>query len=172
MAKGITMHRYSLVLLHSASLVLLFLGWTQDMLHISVSANFIVNIPLFSEQRSIMGTLQSLWESGNIFPFSLILFFGILIPLVKSAAIFVLLLRSDSSQRWYGFVAAISKWAMADVFAVSIFVAFIGAKSMQSTTAILEPGFYYFAAYVLLSIVVAMLVGKWLAKMERLPAGD
>ena len=49
---------------------------------------------------------------------------------------------------------------MADVFAVSILVAFLGANAMQNTKAVLEPGFYYFSAYVLLSGVVAMLCRK------------
>jgi hypothetical protein len=49
---------------------------------------------------------------------------------------------------------------MADVFAISIFVAFLGANAMESTKAFLQPGFYYFSAYVILSGVVAMLCGK------------
>ena len=51
-------------------------------------------------------------------------------------------------------VSLMSKWAMADVFAISIFIAFLGAKAMKNTTASLEPGFYYFTAYVLLSAVI------------------
>ena len=43
---------------------------------------------------------------------------------------------------------------MADVFAISIFIAFLGARAMKNTTASLEPGFYYFTAYVLLSAVL------------------
>jgi hypothetical protein len=34
---------------------------------------------------------------------------------------------------------------MADVFAISIFTAFLGANAMQNTEAQLQPGFYYFA---------------------------
>ena len=62
--------------------------------------------------------------------------------------------------KWQRFVSAISKWAMADVFAISIFVAFLGANAMESTKAILQPGFYYFAGYVILSGIVAMFCEK------------
>ncbi len=44
---------------------------------------------------------------------------------------------------------------MADVFAVSILVAFLGAGAMTNTTASLLPGFYYFTGYVLMSAAIA-----------------
>jgi paraquat-inducible protein A len=158
------MNRYILLFLHTASLVLLFFGWTLDMLQIDVSAEFIVSISLFNEKRSVIGTLQSLFDSANYFPFFLIFLFGIIVPVVKSTAIYYLLIAKNASGRWYSFVKAISKWAMADVYAISIFVAFLGARSMQNTKAALLPGFYYFAAYVLVSAVIAVLMGKFMAK--------
>lgn len=150
------MNRYFLLVLHIFSLVLLGFGWFLDMLHIDVSTHFLVDFNLFNEKRSVVGTLQSLWESANYWPFLLIFSFGILVPVVKSGLIFYLLLAKSPAPRWQCFVSAISKWAMADVFAISIFVAFMGANAMQNTRATLEPGFYYFSAYVLLSALVAM----------------
>ena len=157
-------NRLFLLFLHVISLVLLGFGWVLDMLYIKIdfSNSILINFKynLFNEKRSVVGTLQTLWEGGNYWPFLLILLFGIIIPLIKSAIIFYLLLRKDPLLKWYNFVSAISKWAMADVFAISIFVAFLGARAMQSTQAILEPGFYYFAGYVLLSGVISMLLGR------------
>jgi paraquat-inducible protein A len=154
------LNRFILLIAHIASLVLLGFGWVLDMLHIDISAEFILHFNLFNEKRSVLGTLQTLWDSGNWFPFLLIFLFGILIPLIKSGAIFYLLLAHKPNAKWYRFVSAISKWAMADVFAISIFVAFLGANAMQNTQATIEPGFYYFAAYVLLSGLVVMGLGK------------
>jgi uncharacterized paraquat-inducible protein A len=88
--------------------------------------------------------------------------FGIIVPLIKSCIIFYLILGKDPELKWQRFVSAISKWAMADVFAISIFVAFLGANAMESTKAYIQPGFYFFAGYVILSSVVAMLCGKLL----------
>ncbi len=153
-------NRWFLLLLHTASLVLLGFGWMLNMLHIKVDAHFIVNVHLFDETRSVLGTLQSLWNSGNYWPFLLIFLFGILVPLAKSGVIFYLLLAKNPRPGWYRFVSAISKWAMADVFAISIFVAFLGAGAMENTKANLEAGFYYFAGYVVLSAVIAVLLGK------------
>jgi paraquat-inducible protein A len=156
------MNRYILLGLHIASLILMGLGWVKDMLHIDVTTHFIVDFNLFNEKRSVLGTLQTLWQSGNYWPFFLIFLFGILVPVIKSGLIFYLLLAPFPSLKAYQFVSAISKWAMADVFAISIFVAFLGAKAMENTQATLEPGFYYFSAYVLLSAVISLLLQKML----------
>jgi len=156
------LNRRILLFLHTASLVLLYLGWTLDMLHIDISTHFIVKFNLFNEKRTVLGTLQTLWEGGNYWPFLLIFFFGIVVPLVKSGVIFYLLLAKQPNRAWITFVNAISKWAMADVFAISIFVAFLGANAMENTRAWLEPGFYYFSGYVLLSGLVALLTTKML----------
>ena len=152
------MNRGILLLLHIISLVLLAFGLVLGMLKIDVSANFFIDINFFNEKRSVLGTLQTLWESSNYLPFLLIFLFGIIVPLVKSAIIFFILLAKNVADKWLQLVGKISKWAMADVFAISIFIAFLGARAMRNTTAFLEPGFYYFTAYVLLSLVLGGLL--------------
>ena len=151
------MNRYILLVLHIASLVLLGFGLVADILHIDISVHYIVDFNLFSEKRSVLGMLEKLWNDRNYWPFTLIFLFGIIVPLIKSGLLFYILLAKNPDTKWQRFVSAISKWAMADVFAISIFVAFLGANAMQNTRAILQPGFYYFSGYVLLSGIVAML---------------
>ena len=152
------MNRGILLLLHIISLVLLAFGLVMDMLKIDVTANFFIDINLFNEKRSVLGTLQTLYKSSNYLSFLLIFLFGIIVPLVKSAIIFYILLAKNVADKWLQLVSKISKWAMADVFAISIFIAFLGARAMRNTTAFLEPGFYYFTAYVLLSLVLVGLL--------------
>jgi paraquat-inducible protein A len=154
------MNRILLLALHVISLVLLGFGWVLDMLHIDISTHLFIDIRLFNEKRSVIGTLQTLWEAGNYWPFLLLFLFGIIVPIVKSGIIFYLLILKNPDPKWYRFVSAISKWAMADVFAISIFVAFLGANAMENTKAYLEAGFYYFAGYVVLSGIISMLLGK------------
>ena len=152
------MNRYILLVLHIASLVLLGFGLVVDILHIDISVHYIVDFNLFSEKRSVLGMLEKLWNDRNYWPFSLIFLFGIIVPLLKSGLLFYILLAKNAVMKWQRFVSAISKWAMADVFAISIFVAFLGANAMQNTRAILQPGFYYFSGYVLFSFIgVALL---------------
>ena len=156
------MNRFVLLSLHIISLVLLGFGWVLNVLQIDISAHFFVDINLFNEKRSVFGMLEKLWKDANYWPFSLIFLFGIIVPVIKSGIIFYILLVKNPDTKWQRFVSAISKWAMADVFAISIFVAFLGANAMQNTKAVLEPGFYYFSGYVLLSGIVAILSDKLL----------
>ena len=161
--------KITLLLLHTVSLALLVPGLVKDMLEINISAHFFIELNLFNENKSILGTLSALWQSHNYFPYSLILLFGIIIPLVKSVLVFYLLITPKPRQDYYYLVTVISKWAMADVFAISIFTAFLGANAMLNTAAVLQPGFYFFAGYVLLSGLVSALLGKILQKQ---PAGN
>lgn len=163
------MNRWLLFFLHIASLVLLGFGWLLDMLTIRISADILIigRLELMEETRSVLGTLKNLWETHHIFPFILIGFFGIVIPLVKTYFIFrILLVPQKTAPLVRRFVNGISKWAMADVFAIGVFISFLAANSMDYTTAIIRPGFYYFAAYVLLSNCIVAFLPK--ADLEEL----
>jgi uncharacterized paraquat-inducible protein A len=135
-------------------------GLVLDILKIDITASFFVEINLFNESRSVFGTLRALWEAGAWLAFSLILLFGLIVPVAKSIIVFYILAGKNVSPSWYRAVSLSSKWAMADVFAISIFIAFLGANAMKYTTAVLEPGFYFFAAYVLLSAFIVGFLGK------------
>ncbi len=162
------MSRRLLLPLHFASLVLLGLGWWLDLLTIRISImtgiQAIGKIEVMNETRSVFGTLRNLWDTHNYFPFILIALFGIAVPLIKTYFIFrVLLLPAEKARALRRFVKAISKWAMADVFAISILVSFLAARAMDYTNAILQPGFYYFTAYALLSNFIVMFLPKPIA---------
>ena len=90
----------------------------------------------------MLSTLQTLWEGGNYLPFFLIFLFGIIVTFVKSGIVFYILLAKDLYGKWQKIVSLMSKWAMADVFAISIFIAFLGARAMKNTTVSLEPVFF------------------------------
>lgn len=154
------MNRYLLLVLHTGSLVLLGFGWLFNILQIDISISLFAKINLFNEKRSVLGMLEKLWTDKSYWPFVLIFTFGIIIPLLKSALLYYIIIIKNHDIKWRRLVSAISKWAMADVFAISIFVSFLGANAMQNTRATLEPGFYYFSGYVLLSGIVAMLCLK------------
>jgi paraquat-inducible protein A len=156
-----------LLILHIISLILLFFGLTLDMLQIDISAHFIIDLKLFQENKNIIGAIGTLWNSSNYLPFFLILLFGIIIPIVKAELVFYLLFSRRPRLRYLYWISYISKWAMADVFAISIFIAYLGANAMENTKAILLPGFYFFTAYVLLSGVVSLLLNKIIAQPSQ-----
>lgn len=157
------MSRWLIIALHTSSLVLLGLGWFLDLLtiRISITLPLLGGMDLMNETRSVYTTLKKLWETGNHFPFTLIFLFGIVVPLVKTFLIYRVVLLPDQAGLSRSLVNSISKWAMADVFAVSILVSFLAANALDYTTAFFGAGFYYFTAYVLLSNAIVMFLPKW-----------
>ena len=111
---------------------------------------------LFETTRSIIQTITNLVDSGNLFVAGLILFFSVMVPLIKGILLLTVFLskkHEKRQQKVYKFIRGISKWAMADVFVAGIFVAFLAARASKNMNAVIEPGFYFFTAYCILSLV-------------------
>lgn len=135
------------------SLALLWPGLTEPALTIRATIDmFGVERELTNETRSVVGAIRSLHESGNDFVAGLILLFSVLIPLAK--ALMALPVLFGTPARRAGLlrcVQAISKWSMADVFAVGMLIALLVAKGTANLSAVAGAGFYYFTAYCLVS---------------------
>ena len=142
------------VLLSIVSLAILWPGLVQPALTIKATMDmFGVTRELTNETRSVIGAVRSLHDSGDDFVAGLILLFSVLIPLTKAALLVPIFTARDRarSYRLYKFVQAISKWSMADVFAVGMLIALLVAKGTANLSAVAGPGFYCFTAYCLIS---------------------
>jgi uncharacterized paraquat-inducible protein A len=140
----------------AASFVALVPGLREPLITLTASVTLMGRtMELFRETRSILQTIQSLHDSGNDFVAGLILLFGLIVPIVKGGLLVTgLFLRPGTARRLIvGFARAISKWAMNDVFIVAVYVAFLSARATDSLDSKIEPGFYWFAAYCLLSLL-------------------
>ena len=136
------------------SVGLLIPGLQRPMLTITASMDIVgISRELFRQTQSVLEAVKSLHESGNDFVAGLILFFSITVPFLKIGAVAVMLVlrRAGTRYRLYLFVRSISKWAMADVFVVGVFIAMLAARATDNLDAVAESGFYYFAAYCLVS---------------------
>lgn len=149
-------------LLLIVSIALLIPGLMGELLTLRVS----ISVPLLgpqevlNETRSILGTIANLAENGNGFVAFLILFFSVIVPVTKAIlmAFVVLSPAKEGSKRIHQFVSIISKWSMADVFVVGIFIAFFSLKTNENMHATLGLGFYFFTAYCLVSILAVQLI--------------
>lgn len=140
--------------LSAVSLGLLWPGLVQPVLTIKATMEIFGNVrELSNETRSVVGAVQSLHAGGNDFVAGLILLFSICVPVLKAALLvpIVALRNAPAAYRVYAFVRTISKWSMADVFAVGMLIALLAAKGTANLEAIAGPGFYYFASYCLVS---------------------
>ena len=136
------------------SLALLLPGLTRPVLTITASVPVMGTLrEIFSQTQSIVEAVRSLHESGNTFVAGLILLFSILVPLTKAALLGVILATKRVAARYRLFllVRSISKWSMADVFAVGVFIALLAAKGTDNLDAAAGLGFYCFAGYCLVS---------------------
>lgn len=142
------------VLLTLVSLALLVPGLTSPVLTITASISSMgATREIFRQTQSIVEAVRRLHESGNTFVAGLILIFSILVPFVKALLLGVILTLRRPARRYrlYLFVRSISKWSMADVFAVGVFIAYLAAKATDNLDAVAGLGFFCFAGYCLVS---------------------
>jgi len=124
-------------------------------------------ISAFDKTRSIIGTAQELYTSKHVLVAVLILLFCVVVPVVKGLlAVGTLLPVSNKLKDNFMMIGnVLSKWSMADVFVVGIFVAYLAANGIQEEKGLvafdaqLGTGFYYFLIYCLLSIFATQLIG-------------
>lgn len=142
------------IALSLVSLALLWPGLVQPVLTIRATMEmFGTERVLSNETRSVIGAIRSLHNSGNNFVAGLILVFSVLVPLTKASLLVPIVAMRASSRRdaLYRFVQSISKWSMADVFAVGMLIALLAAKGTANLSAVAGIGFYCFASYCLVS---------------------
>jgi hypothetical protein len=117
-------------------------------------------LQVYTSTRSIWGTVESLATSGNLPVALLVVFFSLVIPLIKlllqATSLFLTQIGLHGPLLWLNSV--LSKWSMADVFVMGLLVAFLAGGAadqsgdMLTMHANLGVGFYYFLAYCLFSV--------------------
>ena len=152
--RGLSTRNWIAVGLTIVSLALLVPGLRSDALTITATMPLLKR-PLYEETQSIMRAARRLYDSRNYFVAGLVIFFSLVVPVIKVALLGVILAMKSPATRYrlYLFTRSMSKWAMADVFAVGVFIAFLAANALDNLDARLHPGYYYFVAYCLVSNV-------------------
>ncbi|MFT2091765.1 paraquat-inducible protein A [Paraglaciecola sp. 2405UD69-4] len=134
---------------------------------------------LINKELSIATTIEELWEDERVLVASLIFAFSVCIPLLKTLLVSMAYFMKNKAleKKLLGFVSAIGKWSMADVFVVAIFLAVMSTNHGDTTTSeqfnvfgfrialdissqtlsSIGEGFYYFTAYCLLSLFATQL---------------
>ncbi len=119
----------------------------------------------FSEQHSLAGAVFAFAAAGNWFLFTVTFLLTILFPLGKvgaCAALWLLAPRGGATaRRLAAWLAALSRWSMADVFIIALVV--LAVDGSLFTTADLHIGVLLFTAGVLLS--------TWAARRVQALAG-
>jgi hypothetical protein len=117
------------------------------------------------QNKSIMQLISLLYNSGSYIIAGIIVFFSLIFPITKLvSSIFVFLTPgSEFSRKAIIVIEKLGKWSMADVFVVSIFLAYFSFANMQTgvdTNATTLVGLYFFLAFVILSILSGVFLKK------------
>jgi hypothetical protein len=129
------------------------------------------SVDAFDKTQSIIGTARELYINGHRPVAVLIVLFSMVVPLVKALILLGMLLPvSRSVQRAMLWTSnAISKWSMADVFVIAIFIAFLAGNGIQENRGLVDfqatlgNGFWFFLGYCLVSIAGTQLLSAGLA---------
>ncbi len=144
------------------SLICLVPGLMQPILSLKIGAALplVGTLTLHESSQSILKTIETLNENNNALVAFLILLFSIIVPLFKAVSLLSVLLikKLRNHSRLHKFIALISKWSMADVFVVGVFIAFLSSQSNEALEAKLGTGFYWFLAYCLISIAASQVM--------------
>ena len=112
------------------------------------------------DTKSIASTVGQLFLTKNVFLALLIALFSIIFPVFKVSLMLIALAPALKRfrHRSIAIVHAIGRWSMADVFVVSVLVAFLAFSKDDLSDARIGLGLYYFAAYCILSLIAAHFV--------------
>lgn len=124
------------------------------------------SVSAFDKTQSIVGTAQELLSNGHVLVAVLIVLFSVIIPVAKGLMLLITLVLPPSLKRHRLMLVnnLVSKWSMADVFVIAIFIAFLAGNGMQENQGLvdfhahLENGFWFFLGYCLVSILATQLL--------------
>jgi uncharacterized paraquat-inducible protein A len=122
----------------------------------------------FDKTRSIIGTATELYSNGHLPVALLILIFSVGVPTLKALLLLILNVSMREKTRYRLLVVsnAISKWSMADVFVIAIFIAYLAGNGIQESQGLVDfkatlgIGFWYFLGYCLVSILGTQLLSS------------
>ena len=155
-----------------ASIITLIYGIITPILMIVIHKNvdFLGDIVLSFESKTIVGTILHLYHNANYPVAIVILLFSVITPLLKSfSMLFVLIWKKfHIAKKMVAFFKHLGKWSMIDVFVVSLLLVYLSAGSSENSYSQIESGLYIFLIYVILSILTSINVDKLLKESNRI----
>ncbi len=172
-----------MLLLLGLSLIALLAGLLMPVFSLVASRDFpVLGQTVFQyESKSILGALHKLWSQGQTVIAAIIVLFTVLVPLLKTGLMATLLSLPHKAghprlRKAHQALLHLGKWSMLDVFLVAIVVAWFSLRDKGSTDAQIQAGLYFFLVYVLLSMLIAAVLTRFLPRNCRhslpSPRGD
>jgi hypothetical protein len=155
----------------TVGVIALGVGLTTPILSVEVSKTLPVlgETVLQFQSKGILTTVSGLWENGHLWLALLLLLFSVVLPLLKTTIAWLTLFSRTHplSLRGLHLSHHIGKWSMADVFVVAILVVFFSNNAGGLTQAEVQAGLWFFALYVVLSLLGSQLIIRQLKQLPR-----
>lgn len=155
-----------------AALVVLTFGLFSPLLTVTIHKEFeyIGDVVLSFESKSLLGSVVKLWEGGEIAVALVILLFSILIPLFKTFSLMfvAVVMESRFAHGIVKFFKWVGKWSMLDVFVVATLLVYLTSSRSDVSKAEVQVGLYFFLAYVIVSMLVSLSADKMLRSRRDL----
>lgn len=153
-----------------AALVTLIFGLITPILMVTIhtEVEYLGDIVLSFESKGVIGSIQKLFEGGDVVVAVVILLFSVVTPVLKVLSLlFVsLFIRYSFAHSIVKFFKMIGKWSMVDVFVVAVFLVYLTANKGDVSRAEVEVGLYFFLAYVIVSMLVSLSADKMLHQLK------
>ena len=155
-----------------AALIVLTFGLFTPLLTVTIHKEFeyIGDVVLSFESKSLLGSVVKLWESGEITVALVILLFSILIPLSKTLALMFVAVAMENryAHGMVTFFKWAGKWSMLDVFVVATLLVYLTSNGSDVSHAEVQAGLYFFLAYVFVSMLVSLGADEMLRRRREL----
>jgi paraquat-inducible protein A len=127
----------------------------------------ITKLLMFSHSFSVLSGVYELWQNGHILLFVIVAGFSILMPFLKIAVLFRLVLhrqrRSKSFERLLHLMHEYGRWAMLDVMVVAVLIMTVKLGAIASIE--IHSGLFVFG----LSVLLIMFVTRRVVQLTRDP---
>lgn len=131
-------------------------------------------VEVYRKSSSVLETVKTLFSKGYPLVAALVALFSVVIPVLKNVMLLVAVFTAHSpvGQALSKASSLLSKWSMADVFLVALFVGFLAFDATSAMNGVLEmdaavePGLYWFAGYCLVSIVAGQIVSHKITALK------
>ncbi|UPT77610.1 paraquat-inducible protein A [Sulfurovum sp. XGS-02] len=153
------------------ALVVLTFGLFAPLLTVTIHKEFeyIGDVVLSFESKSLLGSVVKLWENGEMAVALVILLFSILIPLFKTLSLMfvAVVMESRFAHGIVTFFKWVGKWSMLDVFVVATLLVYLTSNGSDVSHAEVQVGLYFFLAYVIVSMLVSLSADRMLGKLKE-----
>jgi len=152
------------ILLSLSSLVALTFGIITPILMIVIhkQVNYLGDVILSYESKTIVGTIEHLYSSHNYPVALIILLFSVVVPFIKSLLMLIIAIFKEFhiANKLISIFKHLGKWSMLDVFVVSLLLVYLSVGSSQNSYSEIENGLYLFLIYVILSLINSIIVER------------